>query len=49
MASILENGPGALVVGGAVWPEKQRIVKIDFFHNICYSDVSFCHALFSVP
>lgn len=49
MASILENGPGALAVGGAVWPEMQRIVKIYFFLDVCYSDVSFCHAFFSVP
>lgn len=30
VASILENCPGALAVGGAVWPERQRIVKINF-------------------
>lgn len=44
VASILENSPGALVVGGAVWPERQRTVKINFFLDVCYSDVSFCHA-----
>lgn len=43
VASILENSPGALVVGGAVWPERQRVVKINFFLCVCYSDVSFCH------
>lgn len=48
MASILENAPGALVTGGALWPERQRNVKVGFFLDICYSNVSVCHAPFSL-
>lgn len=48
MASILENAPGALVTGGALWPERQRNVKVGFFLDICYSNVSVCHAPLSL-